>query len=231
MGVPPPRGPEREPLGDGADTAQARAHAKKKTLTATEQETPRIQELRRRFVEIAKKLDPRRLVFIDEAGSHIAMTRDYARAPRGERAHGSVPRNAGTVTTMIGALDLNGVRALMTIEGATDGEVFETFLVRVLARKLRPGDIVVLDNVGAHRTPNVRSIIEAAGARVLYLPPYSPDFNPIEFCWSKLKALLKEFGARTQQALDWAIRRAMDLIGADDAEAWFGHCGYGAHVK
>ena len=200
-------------------------------LTATEQETPRIQELRRRFIEIARSLDPRRLVFIDEAGSHIAMTRDYARAPRGERAHGSVPRNAGTVTTMVGALDVTGVRAMMTIEGATDGEVFETFLVRVLARRLRPGDIVVLDNVGAHRTPNVRRIIEAAGARVLYLPPYSPDLNPIELCWSKPKALLKEFGARTQEALDRAIRRAMDLIGADDAEAWFGHCGYGAHVK
>jgi hypothetical protein len=118
-------------------------------LTATEQAEPRIQELRRRFIELAKKLDPRRLVFIDEAGSHIAMTREYARAPRGERAVGSVPRNAGTVTTMIGAFDLTGVRAMMTIEGATDGEVFETFLERVLLRKLRPGDIVVLDNVGA----------------------------------------------------------------------------------
>jgi len=200
---------------------------KKKTLTATEQETPRIQELRRKFIEFARTLDPRRLVFLDEAGSHIAMTRDYARAPRGERAYANVPRNAGTVTTMIGALDLKGVRAMMSIEGATDTEVFETFLVRVLARKLRPGDIVVLDNVGAHKAPSVRRIIETAGARVLFLPPYSPDLNPIAFAWSKLKALLKEFGARTQAALDAAIRRAMDLIGADDAGAWFCHCGYG----
>ena len=185
------------------------------------------EELRRKFTELAKTLDPRRLVFLDEAGSHIAMTREYARAPRGERAYGSIPRSAGTVTTMIGALDLKGVRAMMTIEGATDAEVFETFLVRALARKLRRGDIVVLDNVGAHNAPNVRRIIEAAGARVLYLPPYSPDLNPIELAWNKLKALLKEFGARTQAALDAAIRRAMDLIGADDAGAWFGHCGYG----
>jgi len=117
---------------------------------------------------------------------------------------------------------------MMTIEGATDAEVFETFLVRILARKLRPDDIVVLDNVGAHKVPKVRRIIEAASARVLYLPPYSPDLNPIELAWNKLKALLKEFGARTQAALDAAIRRAMDLIGADDAGAWFGHCGYGA---
>ena len=226
MGVPPPHRHEREPGDDGADPAEARPHAKKKTLTATEQASPRIQELRRRFVEIAKDLDPSRLVFIDEAGSHIAMTREYARAPRGERAHGTVPRNAGTVTTMIGALDLWGVRAMMTVEGATDAEVFETFVERVLARKLRPGDIVVLDNVGAHRTERVRELIRAVGASVLYLPPYSPDMNPIELCWSKLKGLLRAFGARTRDALDAAVRRAMDLIDRHDAAGWFRHCGY-----
>ncbi len=122
----------------------------KKSLIATEQAEPRIQALRRRFIELAKSLDPQRLVFIDEAGSNIAMTREYARAPRGMRAHGCVPRNRGEVTTMLGALDLHGVRAMTTVEGATDAEVFETFLKRVLLRKLKPGDIAVLDNVGAH---------------------------------------------------------------------------------
>jgi len=170
-------------------------------------------------------------VFIDEAGSNIAMTREYARSPCGERAHGAVPRNAGTVTTMIGALDITGVRAMMTVEGATDAEVFETFLERVLLRKLKPGDIVVLDNVGAHKTADVRRLIRAAGARLLYLPPYSPDLNPIELCWSKLKALLREFGARTHEALDDAIGRGMDLIDASDASAWFGHCGYSGQLK
>lgn len=159
------------------------------------------------------------------------MTRDYARAPRGERAHGAVPRNRGEVTTMLGALDLHGVRAMMTVEGATDAEVFETFLERVLLRKLKPGDIVVLDNVGAHRTADVRRLIEAAGARVLYLPPYSPDLNPIELCWAKLKGILKELGARTRDALDEAIRRAMDLVDGSDATAWFRHCGYSGHVN
>ncbi len=159
------------------------------------------------------------------------MTREYARAPRGERAHGSVLRNAGAVTTMIGALDVNGVRAMITIEGATDAEVFETFPECVLLRELKPGDIVVLDNVGAHKTSDVRRLIEAAEARVLYLPPYSPDLNPIELCWSKLKALLKEFGARTHGALDDAIRRAMDLIDGADAAAWFDHCGYVGHLE
>jgi transposase len=159
------------------------------------------------------------------------MTRDYARAPRGERALSSVPRNVGTVTTMIGALDVTGVRAMMTIEGATDGEVFETFLERVLLRKLRPGDIVVLDNVGAHKISTVRRLIRAAGASILYLPPYSPDLNPIELCWAKLKAILREFSARTHDALDAAIRRAMDLIGKTDAAGWFKHCGYSGQLN
>ncbi len=154
------------------------------------------------------------------------MTREYARSPRGQRALGAVPRNSGTVTTMIGALDLTGIRAMMTIEGATDTEVFETFVDRVLAHKLRQGDIVLLDNVGAHRTDEARRRIEAAGATVVYLPPYSPEMNPIELCWSKLKGLLREFAARTRDALDEAIRRAMDLIDKHDAAAWFKHCGY-----
>jgi hypothetical protein len=139
--------------------------AKEKSLTAVEQGEPRIQALRRKFIELAKSLDPHRLVFIDEAGSNIAMTREYARAPRGERVHGAVPRNAGTVTTMIGALDMKGVRAMMTIEGATDAEVFETCLERLLLRKLKPGDIVVLDNVGAHRRLRSDASSAALGLR------------------------------------------------------------------
>ena len=157
------------------------------------------------------------------------MTRDYGRAPCGERVHGTVPRNRGDVTTMIGALDIRGVRALMTVEGATDAEVFEAFLKHVLVRRLRPGDVVVLDNVGAHKPDEMRRLVHAAGAAMLFLPPYSPDLNPIELCWSKLKSTLKDFGARTRDGLDRAIKRAMDLVGADDAAAWFKHCGYGAH--
>lgn len=232
MRVPPAHRVRRQPVVDEPRVAEAFAHAKKQSLTAVEQAEPRIQALRRRFIEVAKSLDPRQLVFIDEAGSHIAMTREYARAPRGQSAPtGTVPRNAGTVTTMIGALDMKGVRAMMTIEGATDAEVFETFLERFLLRRLKPGDIVVLDNVGAHRTAEVRRLIRSAGARVLYLPPYSPDLNPIELAWSKLKALLRDFGARTRDALDDAIRRAMDLIDGQDAAAWFAHCGYSGQLK
>jgi len=132
---------------------------------------------------------------------------------------------------MLGALDARGVRAMMTVEGGTDADVFEAFLEQVLIRKLRPGDIVVLDNVGAHKPHRMRQLVEAAGARLLFLPPYSPDLNPIELCWSKLKAALKDFGARTRDALDQAIQRAMDLVSADDAAAWFRHCGYEAPGK
>ena len=132
---------------------------------------------------------------------------------------------------MLGALDVRGVRALMTVEGGTDAEVFEAFLERVLVPKLRPGDIVILDNVGAHKPETVRRLIAEAGASLIFLPPYSPDLNPIELAWSKLKAALKDFGARTVDALAMAIKRAMDLICAEDAAAWFKHCGYEAPLK
>lgn len=173
-------------------------------------------------------MDPRRLVFLDEAGTHISLTRDYARAPRGERAQGYVPRNRGVVTTMLGALGLDGVRALMTVEGGTDADVFETFVVQVLVPTLKPGDIVFLDNVGAHKPPAILQHIRDAGASVFFLPPYSPDMNPIELCWSKLKQILKGLEARTREALDDAVAQAMKLITPEDAAAWFTHCGFAA---
>jgi transposase len=200
-------------------------------MRASEQDQPRIQEWRRRFLAYAQTLDPRRLVFIDEAGSHIAMTREYARAPRGERVPGAVPRNRGEVTTMIGALDHAGFRGLMTVEGGTDADVFEAFTTDVLVPKLKPGDIVVMDNVGAHKPVRIRELIEAAGARLVYLPPYSPDLNPIEPGWAKLKCILKDFGARTREGLDTAIRRGLDMVVPADARGWFTLCGYGARAK
>lgn len=146
---------------------------------------------RQEFIEKAKTLDPSKLVFVDESGSHIAMTPDYARSPRGERIADVVPRNRGTVTTMIGALGLVGLLGVMTVEGGTDAAVFEAFVKHVLVPKLKPGDIVVLDNLGAHKPDGIRKLIEAAGATLLFLPPYSPELNPIvEECWSKFKACL-----------------------------------------
>jgi len=129
------------------------------------------------------------------------MTRDYARGPSGERVVGIVPRNRGVILTVVGAVALDGVRAMMAYEGGTSGDAFLRFCKEALAPSLYPGDIVVLDNLGAHRAVGVREAIETVGARILYLPPYHPELNPIELAWSKLKALLKKLGARDLQAL------------------------------
>jgi transposase len=171
-----------------------------------------------------------KLIFIDEAGCQIGMVPLYARSPEGERAHGAIPRNLGTVTTMIGALDCNGIRGMMTVEGGTDAFVFEAFVDHVLVPKLNPGDLVVLDNLGAHKPEHIRAKIEAAGARLIFLPPYSPEFNPIELAWSKLKGLLRTLGARTKAQLDEAISHAIKAITASDALGWCRHCGYAVQL-
>lgn len=154
------------------------------------------------------------------------MTRDYARTPRGERAHGYLPRNRGTVLTMIGALTLDGVEAMMTVEGATNAGVFRRFVDEHLNPVLQPGDVVVLDNLGAHHATGIREAIESTGARVVYQPPYSPDLNPIELCWSKIKQTLKRIGARTVSSLAAAVQSAAALVSDEDASGWFFKCGY-----
>jgi transposase len=201
--------------------------AQKKTVVADERMTPRIQEWRRQFAKFQQAADPLKLWFIDEAGCHISMTRDRARAPRGERAVDTAPRNRGTVVSMVGSLSIDGMGPMMTIEGGTSGDVFLMYVERCLAPVLQPGDIVVLDNVGAHRDNRVRAAVEATGARLKFQPAYSPDLNPIELAWSKLKAILKGAKARTHEALNRAIVQAIELIDFhDDAPAWFRCCGW-----
>lgn len=172
------------------------------------------------------KLDLKRLKFIDESGVNIAMTRLYGRAPRGERVVGSVPQNYGSNITMLASLGASGLGALMTVDGATDGLVFKVYVERVLCPGLRRGDIVVMDNLGAHKVSGIREAIESKGAKLIYLPPYSPDWSPIEKCWSKIKGVLRSKGARTREALDRAIKQAIGTITKSDARAWFAHCGY-----
>ena len=172
------------------------------------------------------RLDLRRLKFIDESGVNISMTRLYGRAPCGERVVGSVPQNWGQNITMLAALSVQGVEAVMTVEGATDGAVFRTYVEQVLAPTLSIGDIVVLDNLSAHKAAGVREVIEARGAEMIYLPPYSPDLNPIERCWSKIKSYLRKMKARTREALEEAIAQALATVTESDAWAWFTHCGY-----
>lgn len=182
--------------------------------------------LREWFGAWQARQDIGRLVFIDESGSHIAMTPSHARAPRGDRVGGYVPRNRGVVTTLIGALTADGLGALMTIEGATTGDVFHAYAEHVLAPELRPGDIVVVDNLAAHKDARVRAAIEARGARLKFLPPYSPDLNPIELAWSKVKQFLRLAGARTIDALNRAFAMAAEMITPANARNWMRHCGY-----
>lgn len=154
------------------------------------------------------------------------MTRLYGRAPRGQRVVGSVPKNYGANVTMLAALSATGVEAVMTVEGATDGEVFRAYVEQVLVPTLSEGDIVVLDNLGAHKVAGICEAVERKGARLIYLPPYSPDLNPIEQCWSKIKSFLRGAQARTREALEEAIQQALTTITESDARAWFKHCGY-----
>jgi transposase len=166
-------------------------------------------------------------VFVDESGVTTEMTRRYGWAPRPERVSEAVPAGHWRTLTVLAALTLDGMLASMTIESPTDGDVFLAFLEQVLGPKLQPGHIVVLDNLGAHKVDGVRRLIESRGALLLYLPPYSPDFNPIEQAWSKLKQLLRGVKARVLDQLEPAIARAIAAITPQNAQAFFRHCGFG----
>jgi transposase len=178
------------------------------------------------FRRRARRLNKRRFIFVDETAVNTAMTRRYGRAPRGERAHDSAPRNYGTHTSVIGAMGLRGLVAALTVEGAVDAEVFNAYAERVLGPRLRRGDVVVLDNLTAHRASRIEEVAEARGAQVLWLPPYSPDYSPIEPCWSKIKAYLRGAKARTREALEKALTAALGLVTKADIRGWFKHCGY-----
>ena len=173
-----------------------------------------------------KELDAKRLVVLDECGSNIALTPPYARAPKGQRARGSVPRNRGKNTTRLSSLSLEGIGASMIIEGAATATAFEVYLEHILAPSLRPGHIVVMDNLSVHKGARVRRLIEEKGCQLLFLPAYSPDLSPIEEAFSKLKAFLRRAGARTREALEEAICQALQTVTAQDAQGWFRHCGY-----
>lgn len=167
-----------------------------------------------------------RLKFLDEAGSNIAMTRLYGRAAPGERVIEGAPQNYGEKVSMLGCLSLSGISAPMTISGAVDGLVFLAYVEQVLVPTLAPGDVVVMDNLSAHKAKRVRELIEGCGAKLIYLPPYSPDLNPIEKCWSKIKTYLRAAKARTREALKKALAEVLQLITEEDAAGWFSSCGY-----
>lgn len=165
-------------------------------------------------------------MFIDESAAKTNMTRLYGRAPCGQRLRASAPYGHWRTTTMIGAMRLDGSTACMTIEGSTDTDVFQSYVREILCPTLKPGDLVVMDNLSPHKNERTLELIRAVGAKVTFLPAYSPDFNPIEMMWSKLKALLRAAEARTHADLLAAIGRALRAITPQDAINWFAACGY-----
>lgn len=174
------------------------------------------------------RLDPRRLVFIDETGTATNMARRRGRCRRGSRLIGRVPHGHWKTTTFVAGLRVNAVTAPFVIDRAMTGEIFRAYVKRCLVPTLSPGDIVIMDNLPAHKVAGVRDAIAAAGAMLLYLPPYSPDFNPIEMLFAKLKALLRRAAARTIPSLWDAIGRLLDDFSADECSRYLAHAGYGS---
>lgn len=174
----------------------------------------------------AERVEAERLVFVDEMGANISLSPLYAYSCRGKRAFGSAPRNWGKNVTLLASLTDRGLGPCLVVEGPTTREVFEVYLERVLAPSLKPRQIVVVDNLSAHKGGRVRELIEGAGCELVYLPPYSPDFNPIEQAFSKVKGLMRRTQARTREALIEAMGFALDAVTDHDARGFFGHCGY-----
>ena len=174
-------------------------------------------------------MNPRRLVFVDECSTNVRMVPLRARAPKGERAFGKAPRNWKENVTLISSISLaGGVGASMSVEGSADGEAFLLYVEHFLCPSLKRGQIVVMDNLQVHKMRRVRELIEERGCSLVFLPPYSPDFNPIEQAFSKIKGILRKAKARTFEALVEATGQALSAVTREDAHGFFGHCGYGA---
>jgi transposase len=195
--------------------------SEKKSLHAVERDTEANRERRKEFLEAIRAISPERLIYLDESGVTTSMTRLYGRCLGGKRIHEATPGGHWKILTILGAMSLRGLIATMTIEEPTDSDIFLAYVEQVLCPALCPGDVVVMDNLSSHKVQGVREQIEQVGATVLYLPPYSPDLNPIEKAWAKLKQLLRSAKARTRETLEQAIAELLPAITAQDAQAWF----------
>lgn len=206
--------------------ARARLNAQKKTPVARERDRADVQEQRRAFATQQAQLDASRLIFIDESGFRLGCPPHYGWAPVGEKSPGKSTQGSWRTMTMIGALALDGFRGFMTIDAATGADVFHAFVQQELLPHLQSGDVVVMDNLSAHKTAAVLHSIRNAGAQVMFLPPYSPEYNPIEKAWSKMKAMMRRLDTRTRDAFDAAVARAMDAVTLQDIAGWVRYAGY-----
>jgi transposase len=203
-------------------TREARVDLQKKTLAATERD----EEKRSAFRQRLREVDPERIIFVDESSTNVALTPRYARAPKGERAHGKAPRNWGKNVTLISSITPEGMGASVSIEGSSDTQSFGLYMREVLAPRLRPGQIVLMDNLSVHRSGWVRDLIEEKGCQLWLLPSYSPEMNPIEEAFSKVKNLIRKAKARTLEALFAATAEALGAVSEADARGYFEACGY-----
>ena len=205
----------------------------KKSVHASQRDTPRVSAQRRAFLEALAQEDVSCFKFVDETGTNLSYTRRYTRrygrAQPGQRVGQGVPRRSGGNVTVVAALTMNGLEAVRDLDGALNEAAFATYLGPMLGPMLSPEDVVVLDNLGVHHMDGTAERVAAYGARLLFLPPYSPDFNPIELAWSKLETALRTAQTRTRQALSDALTQACNWITKADAQNWFAHCGY--HVQ
>ena len=208
---------------------QALDWRKKKSVHATQRATQRVRALRRAFLEALPNEDITCFKFVDETSTNLTCCRRYAWTVGGQRAHQATPLHSGPNVTLVAALMPTGLRPAMTVSGAVNGDVFATYLSQVLGPTLGPGDVAVPANLPAHKIAGLAKLVEARGARLLYLPPYSPDFNPVGLVFSKLKTWLRPAQARTRQALEDIISAATDWITTQDAKNWSDHCEYHAH--
>ena len=205
---------------------KAATYAKKKTLRSSQCGTDRVQKLRCEYWEQVKNVNPENLVFLDEMGVLLGLTRTHARSSHGSRVYDLKPFYRGAKITVIGAISSQKVVALMTLNGSMDGDAFEVFIKKCLVPQLWSGAVVVMDNLPAHKLAAIAPLIQAVGANVLNLSPYSPDFNPIELWWSHLKSFLRQFSPTTTKMVDTLLATALDLVNPKHLRNWFTSCCY-----
>jgi transposase len=208
------------------ELARLKLPRKKKSIHASQRDTPRVKRKRTKFKKEVAALEVERLKFLDESGVNLSLTRLYGRAAPDQRVMDSTPQPSGSQTTTLAVIGLTGVTAPLVLEGAVNGTVFHGYIEQCVAPTLQPGDILFMDNLPAHKVAGIEALIEACGARLIYLPPYLPDFNPIELAWSKVKTILRRLKARTFPDLIKALKQALLAITLQDIEGWFAHCGY-----
>jgi transposase len=221
-----PKGSQFEPFGNAASSMQSWIPLEKKRFRPSEQSRPDVQARREAFVAEVANIDVERLIFIDESGCNRSMALSYGRAKHGQRVYDRKPAHKGENFSIVGAVRADRILCHQTVQGSVNGPRFVEFIERRLCPRLYPGDVVVMDNLRLHHAPIVRELIEDEGAQLIFLPPYSPEFSPIEPCWSFVKHQLRKFAHRTNEDLRRGIRNALLRVRSEHLANWFRHCGY-----